>query len=401
MNALAKKTLWLLGTIVLLGGVAYAARYGGLWGNRPAMDFPEPAGEGERNETGRKNEEAVPIVVETVVTGLEVPWSLVFTAPNRMLVTARPGRIYQIVNEKLDANPIAVFEETVSEGEEGLMGLAPDPAYEENRLLYLSLAYQKGGKKVLKVMRFRDEGTSLSNAFTLLDDVPAATYHAGSRVKFGPDGKLYVTTGDATDKNLSQNLESPSGKILRINPDGSLPAVNPFPGSPVYSYGHRNPQGIAWHPQTGEMYATEHGPSLFDGPAGGDEVNHIVKGGNYGWPLVSHEKRREGTVAPLVVFTPAVAPASAAFYRSDRIPQFKNHFFFGALKGEGLFRAKFDENNPDKVLEYGKLSEVNVGRIRDVIEGPDGALYFTTSNRDGRGTARPGDDKIYRLKANK
>ncbi len=398
MNSTSKNIFWVLGGVGILLLVGYGLRYAGVFHTALAPGLSEVEGLGALSKAVSEARN-VPLVVEAVVSGLEVPWSVVFTADNRMLVTARPGRLYQVIDEKLDSTPLAEFPEAVSEGEEGLMGLALDPEYVANRLLYISLAYEKNGKKTLKVMRFRDEGKSLVEGVTLIDSIPAATYHAGSRLKFGPDGKLYITTGDATEKNLAQDLESTAGKILRLNSDGSIPEDNPFSGSPIYSYGHRNPQGIAWHPITEEFYQTEHGPSLFDGPAGGDEVNQIVKGGNYGWPLVSHDKAQEGMKAPLLVFTPAVAPASATFYGADKIPQFQNQFFFGALKGEGIIRVKLDENNSNKVVEHEKIPEVKVGRVRDVLEGPDGALYFTTSNRDGRGTPRPGDDKIYRLRA--
>jgi glucose/arabinose dehydrogenase len=331
------------------------------------------------------------------VTGLVVPWSLAFPSAERILITARPGKL--IAFENGAAQTIKEFTEVRSEGEEGLMGLALDPAYGQNKYLYVSLAYPRGNQKYLKVVRFRDDGARLSEEKIILDNVPTATNHAGSRIKFGPDGKLYVTTGDASQRQLAQNRNSLAGKILRLNPDGSIPEDNPFRGSPVYSLGHRNPQGIAWHPETGELYSTEHGPSLFDGPAGGDEVNRIVSGRNYGWPIVSHEKSRAGLESPLIVFTPAEAPAGAAFYSGGEIPQFRNQFFFGALRGQGLFRVKFDANDPDKVIEYEKIPEAsNLGRIREVAEGPDGALYFTTSNQDGRGDPRTGDDHVYRLR---
>jgi glucose/arabinose dehydrogenase len=186
---------------------------------------------------------------------------------------------------------------------------------------------------------------------------------------------------------------------LRINKDGSVPDDNPFAGSAVWSLGHRNPQGIAWHPVTGELYATEHGPSGFDGPGGGDEVNRIVKGANYGWPVVSHERSREGMISPLLVFTPAEAPASAAFYSGERISQFSNNFFFGALRGEGLWRVIFSQTEPDRILYKEKMFGGKYGRIRDVVIGHDGNLYFTTSNRDGRGEPVKSDDRIMRVRA--
>jgi len=145
------------------------------------------------------------------------------------------------------------------------------------------------------------------------------------------------------------------------------------------------------------LYETEHGPSGFDGPGGGDEVNRIVKGGNYGWPLVSHEKKREGTVAPLALYTPAEAPASLIAYSGKLFPQFKNNLFFGALRGEGLWRLVIDENNPDTITGQEKLLNREYGRIRDVAQAPDGTIYFSTSNQDGRGNPAASDDRIFRF----
>ena len=298
---------------------------------------------------------------------------------------------------ELRAQPLHVFSEVVSDAEEGLMGMTLDPAYEQNHYLYVALAYQSGGTIRDKVMRFTDEGNRLSNPQTVIDDIPAAQFHAGCRLGFGPDGKLYITTGDATEKELAQSTELLNGKILRINSDGSIPGDNPYPKNPVWSYGHRNPQGIDWHPENGELYSSEHGPSGGDGPGGGDEVNRIVKGGNYGWPLVSHERTREGTIAPLAVYTPAEAPASLLVYSGKALPQFKHDLFVGCLRGHGLLRLTLDPQNKDRVVSDEKLVEF-YGRVRDVVEGPDGFIYFSTSNRDGRGSPQQNDDRILRIR---
>lgn len=335
--------------------------------------------------------------VETVAVGLQVPWSIVFTSPTRMLITERPGRIRVIENGQLKNESLIQFPEVSSRSEEGHMGLVADPNYEINRYLYTSLAYVKNGSIVVKIVRLIDEQDSITVDSVLLDNIPADTNHAGNRLLFGPDQKLYITTGDATERNLAQNMDSLAGKILRINSDGSIPEDNPFPNSPIFGLGHRNPQGIAFHPQTQELYSTEHGPSLFDGPPGGDEVNHIIAGGNYGWPLVSHEKTRQGMVSPLVVYTPAVAPASLMIYSGSQFPQFKHNLFFGGLRGTGIYRVTVDETNPDTVISKEKLSDINFGRIREIVEGPDGYIYFSTSNRDGRGNPEDGDDKILRI----
>jgi glucose/arabinose dehydrogenase len=314
------------------------------------------------------------------------------------LVTERPGKIRVIEKGKLLPEPLYTFPEISETGEEGLLSMTLDPDYPQNHFLYLVVAVPKDGGIVDQVMRFLDTGTELADPSILIDNIPAARFHAGSRVAFGPDGKLYVSTGDATDKNLAQDKKSLAGKILRINADGGIPNDNPFSGSPVWSYGHRNPQGLAWHPDNGFLYESEHGPSGFDGPGGGDEVNLIEKGKNYGWPLVSHEEKRSGTEAPLIVFTPAEAPASLLVYSGRQFSEWRGNLFFGALKGEGLMRLVLDEQNPKRVVYYEKLKAVDFGRIREVMEGPDGFIYFTTSNRDGRGTPTSEDDRIFRIR---
>jgi glucose/arabinose dehydrogenase len=339
------------------------------------------------------------IRVEAIASGLDTPWDLVFTSPSRILVTERPGQIRVLENGMLREKPLHIFSEVVEKGEDGLMSLALDPEYPQNHFLYAAVAYSDGEKLWVKVIRLVDAGDALLDPFVVIDRIPAAQFHAGCRIAFGPDGKLYITTGDATDRNLAQDMSSLAGKILRINKDGTIPADNPNIGSAVWSSGHRNPQGLAWQPDTGRLYATEHGPSVFDGPAGGDEVNVIEKGGNYGWPLVSHEHSREGLVSPLLVFTPAEAPGSLMMYSGRVFPEWRGDLFFGALKGEGLMRIRMDSTDPKKVAAYGKLREVKLGRIRAVVEGPDGNLYFTTSNRDGRSTPAALDDRIFRIRA--
>lgn len=340
-------------------------------------------------------------VIEEFVTGLEIPWSIAFTSESRMLVTERKGKLRVVENGRLAEKPLAELEEVDAKGEAGLMGLVLDPGYSENKFLYLSYAYSDGDDMKVRVVRYKDNGNGLSDDKVIFDNIPAETYHAGCRIKFGPDGKLYITTGDAGKMELVQDKDNLYGKILRINPDGTVPNDNPFPGNPVWSYGHRNPQGIDWYPGTGIMYATEHGPSGFDGPGGGDEVNVIVKGGNYGWPEVSHEESMPGMISPVLVYTPAVAPAGGMFYNSDAIPGFRNNFFFACLRGNAVIRVITDEFDPSKVKSAVKLEDVKFGRIREIVQGPDGAIYFSTSNRDGRGTPREGDDKIFRLRASR
>jgi aldose sugar dehydrogenase len=334
--------------------------------------------------------------VETVVEGLMIPWSIVFTSPDRMLVTERTGTVREIVKGKLNPNPIFTFTDVAAKSEAGLMGMTLDPQYDSNHYIYICYAFQAGNGNDNRVVRMVDNGTTLTRDSVIIDTLPSAIEHAGCAVRFGPDGKLYITNGDALKPSTAQDLNTLSGKILRINADGTIPVDNPFPGSPVWSYGHRNPQGVDWQPGTGLMYSTEHGPSGFDGPPGGDEINLIQAGGNYGWPLVSHDQTRTGTISPLIQFTPAYAPASLTFYSSDVLPMLKGSMFFGALVGEGVVKVVISPTDPRKIASVERIIN-NVGRVRDVVQGPDGFIYFSTSNRDGRGTVHPGDDHIYRI----
>jgi glucose/arabinose dehydrogenase len=337
----------------------------------------------------------VAYTVEPFVSNLYVPWSIVFTSSERMLVTERNGKVRVVEKGVLQAHSLASFPIATS-GEEGLMGMTLDPDYSNNKYVYVVYAYAAKDGSADRVVRLVDEGSTLRVDQTIFEGIPAAQFHAGSRIKFGPDGKLYITAGDATHKELAQNKSVLNGKILRINSDGTIPQDNPFPNSPIWSYGHRNPQGIDWHPVTKTLWETEHGPSGNDGPGGGDEVNVIEKGANYGWPVVSHGTHRDGMIDPQILYTPAIAPASGMFYSADVFPQFKNNFLYGGLRGSGIYRAVVSADGK-KVLSHEKLAGVDVGRVRDVVTGPDGYIYFTTSNRDGRGIAQNGDDRVYRL----
>jgi glucose/arabinose dehydrogenase len=337
--------------------------------------------------------------VETVIGNLEVPWSIVFAPDGRMFFTERPGRVRVFEGGKLRPEPVAVIPDVEPTGESGLMGLTLHPQFAQNHLLYLAYAYKSGGEQLVRVLRFREANAALADRKVIIENVPAAQFHAGTRMRFGPDGKLYVTTGDATTREIAQQLNSLGGKVLRLNDDGTVPPDNPFVGQAgarpeIWTYGHRNGQGLDFQPGTNLLFETEHGPSGFDGPGGGDEVNIIERGKNYGWPVVHHRDARAGMESPLLEYTPACAPASGAFYRGTALKQFNGNFFFGCLRGEGLQRVVLDGR---RVVSQERLLEHRLGRIRDVTEGPDGALYFSTSNRDGRGSPARDDDRIMRL----
>lgn len=337
--------------------------------------------------------------VETVATGLEVPWGFAFLPNRNLLFTERPGRVRLIENGKLRAEPVYVVPDVEPSSESGLMDISIHPNFSTNNFVYLAYAYNKDGKRD-KVVRYKFDGNKLTEPKVIIEDMPAAANHAGMRARFGPDGKLYVTVGDATDWNDAQDNNSLAGKTLRLNDDGTVPADNPFVGKAgyrpeIFSTGHRNAQGLAWQPGTGLMFQTEHGPSGFEGRGGGaDEVNFVERGKNYGWPTIYGNRTQAGLEPPLLEYSPACAPASAMFYDGDAFPAFKGNFFFGCLRGTRLIRVVLDGR---RVVSQENLLSGTYGRIREVANGPDGYIYFSTSNRDGRGRPAKDDDKIMRL----
>ena len=337
--------------------------------------------------------------VETVASGLEVPWGFAFLPNKNLLFTERAGRVRIIESGKLRTEPVFVVPDVEPSSESGLMDISLHPNFASNGFVYLAYAYNKDGKHV-KVVRYKYADGKFTEPKIIVENIPGSPNHAGTRCRFGPDGKLYVTTGDSTDWNLAQKTDSLAGKTLRLNDDGTIPKDNPFVGQAAYrpeiwTIGHRNPQGLAWQPGSGLMFQTEHGPSGFEGRGGGaDEVNIVERGKNYGWPVIYGKMTAPGMEAPLLEYTPACAPASGAFYNGDKFPAFKGNFFFGCLRGTRIIRVVLDGR---KVVSQENLLEGSLGRIREIEEGPDGFIYFSTSNRDGRGSPAKDDDRIMRI----
>jgi len=320
------------------------------------------------------------IKTEILIENLDTPWALDFLPDGRIIFTERPGRvsIYDFdKKEKISIAKIPVTE--ISES--GLAGIAVDPDFEENNFIYLYYTYKENNNVWNRVSRFIFDNNKLKDEKILLDKIPAAKFHDGGRIKFGPDEKLYITTGDARVPSTAQDINSIAGKILRMNKDGSAPKDNPF-NNLAYSYGHRNSQGLAWNFEKNIMYETEHGPTRRD------EVNIIEKSKNYGWPTTCDVPSAfEQPIRCYTEFT--LAPGGIAFY--------KNNLYIAGLRGTQLRKITLAEDGKTVIKEEELFS--GLGRIREVVEH-NGYLYIATSNRDGRGFPRPGDDKILRMKLN-
>jgi aldose sugar dehydrogenase len=326
--------------------------------------------------------------VETVLTGLEVPWSLNFAPDGRLFLTERPGRV-RIVTLGGSSELALTLDGVFAQGEAGLLGLALDPEFAQNHFVYLYYSASVPGGAMNRIVRYREVNSRLGERVVLLDNIPAAQIHDGGRLRFGPDGLLYASAGDAADGNNAQDVASLAGKLLRLNRDGTVPRDNRF-SSPVFTYGHRNPQGFDWHPTSGELWESEHGNN------GNDEVNAIRTGLNFGWPRIEGAATMSGMEVPVTFYNPSIAPSGASFYRGQRLPQFGSNFFIATLRGTHLLRLTVDASTR-RVTAQERLLEGTFGRLRDVVSGPDGYLYFCTNNRDGRGTPMSGDDRVLRI----
>jgi glucose/arabinose dehydrogenase len=329
-------------------------------------------------------QDGVRFVVETPVSALDVPWSMAFAPDNRLFLTERAGRVRILNIATMTAELALTLDGVYTQSEAGLLGIALDPDFAQNRQVYLYYTAVAGSAAVNRVLRFRETGNRLTDRVTVLDNIPAASIHDGGRLRFGPDRRLYITIGDAANTSLAQDLSSYAGKILRIDTDGTSPRDNPF-SSPVFSYGHRNPQGLAVHPETGAVWVEEHGPR------GGDEVNVVTAGTNYGWPVITYGRaysglsigegsEKPGMAQPIYYWVPSISPSGMAFYQGDAFPQWQGDLFVGALSGELLARLELDG---EVVTQEERLLEGVLGRIRDVRVGPDGYLYLLTDQEDG------------------
>jgi glucose/arabinose dehydrogenase len=329
----------------------------------------------------------------TITDGLDHPWSMAFLPDGRILVTERPGRLRIINDGKLEPEPVSGLPPIAAHGQGGLLDVVLHPDFEENGFVYLSYAAGKHGRIGTEVGRGRLSGNRITDWQTLfrLDPKSLGGRHFGSRLVFDRNNHLFITLGDRGDRDRAQDLRDHAGSIIRLNDDGTIPDDNPFIDTPgarpeIYSYGHRNGQGAALHP-SGTLWMHEHGPQ------GGDEINIIASGRNYGWPVITYGKEYvtgsdigEGThrpdmQQPIHYWVPSIAPSGMAFYDGDKFPAWRGNLFVGALKFRLLARLTLDGN---KVIDEERLLEDVLGRIRDVRTGPDGYIYLLTDDDNGK-----------------
>ena len=345
-----------------------------------------------RAQAEKSQEHAFRVV--RIAEGLEHPWGLAFLPDGRMLVTERAGRLRVIgQNGRLEAGAVSGLPAIAVTGQGGLLDVAVHPRFAENRLVYLSYAARGEGGVGTEVARGRLAGSRLEELQVVFRQQPKGRtgHHFGSRLVFDREGHLYITLGDRGEQERAQRPGDHAGSVIRVHDDGRVPADNPFVGRPgwkpeKYTLGNRNMQGAALHPETGRLWVHEHGPQ------GGDEINVIRPGANYGWPVITYGvnygigtkigegTRKAGMEQPIYYWVPSIAPSGMAFYTGDAFPRWKGHLFVGALRDQMLVRLALDG---EKIVKEERMLKGALGRIRDVRAGPDGYLYLLTDEPNG------------------
>ena len=344
------------------------------------------------------------LITKTIASNLDTPWEILWGPDNYIWVSERLGKISRINPNTGEISEVILIADAKEAGEGGLLGMVLDPDFSANNYFYAAYNYFAAGNDYReKIVRFTYNPATekAGNPLILFDNIDGANNHNGCRLIITPDKKLIFTTGDAQNTSNSQNVKSINGKTLRINLDGTIPEDNPIQNSPVWTWGHRNPQGLAYSPDGKILYSSEHGPS------NDDEINIIIKGRNYGWPnvqgfcnLVTESAfcKDSNVVEPIFAWTPTLAVAGVDFYNSDLIPEWKNSILVSSLKASRITQLLLDETGT-AVLKSTDFFTNQFGRLRDLCISPEGKVYVATSNRDGRGSPRDGDDKIIEISA--
>ena len=369
---------------------------GGRGGPPPPGGFPRVAALPFPDAPREVETVGTKLRVVPVAGGLQNPWSLTFLPNGVMLVTERPGRLRVVRNGKLDPQPVTGVPEVWAVGQGGLLEVLPHPQFAQNQLLYLTYSKPCGDKSATTALhRGKFDGKALTEARDLFvaDNCNTGNPHFGSKLAWGRDGMLYMTIGERGDRNRAQNTNIHGGKVLRLKEDGTVPPDNPFANKPgykpeIYSYGHRNPQGLAFNTDTGVLWETEHGPQ------GGDEVNIVEPGKNYGWPVASYGREyapdgakvsmvpsKEGIEEPMMVWIPSIGASGLMIYTGDQFPDWKGQMFAGGLSGLQLHRFAFSAKGG--LMGREAMLDTLRQRIRDVRQGPDGFIYLAVDGTPG------------------
>lgn len=381
-----KNSLIILALIIVLTTGAFYLRSK----KTPSQNIPSTPTHPSANITKDLAENETIPTTTVIVENLDTPWELAFLPDKSLFITERPGTV-----RRVDAQGIldSTFSQKISAvheiGEGGLLGIAIHPDFSKNHYVYFYYTYSSRGDDTLnRVVRMTFVENKLTNEKIIVDNIPSASNHNGGRIKFGPDNYLYVGTGDAQEPSQAQNTNTLGGKILRVTDEGKAAPGNPF-NNEVYSYGHRNVQGLAWD-KAGNLWATEHGRSGF--ASGLDELNLIQPGKNYGWPDIEGDETAAG------IESPKKHSGAANTWAPSGIAFINNALYFGGLRGQSLYEAV---TNGTSVTDFKEHFVKEYGRVRDVVIGPDSMIYMTTSNQDGRGTPNNGDDKVIRVNPEK
>ncbi len=341
----------------------------------------------------------------TVTTGLDTPWEILWTPNNNIWASERLGRISSINPATGERKELLKISDAAEVGEGGLLGMVLDPDFSQNKFVYVAYNYLATGNDYReKIVRYTYDAASekLTKASILLDNIDGSNNHNGCRMIISPDKKLLLTTGDAQVTSTSQNVKNINGKVLRINLDGSIPSDNPIANSPVWSWGHRNAQGLVFSPNGKILYSSEHGANS------DDEVNIIRKGRNYGWPKVEGKCdnaleqgfcKDSNVVEPIHAWTPTLGVAGMDFYSSNLIPEWKNSLLVTSLKGSRVTQLQLSSDG-ESVVKATDFYVNTYGRLRDICISPEGKVYIAVSNKDGRGIPKADDDKIVEIVPN-
>jgi len=341
------------------------------------------------NDQGNNSGDESTLKDEVITQQLTFPWEILWGPDNKLWVTERGGKVSRIDPTTGTVSPVITISEVVSRGEGGLLGMVLHPDFATTKEVFVAYNYDKSGVYTKKVVKFTYNGTTLVNPVVLLDNIPASNIHNGTRLAISPDKKLFITSGDASQSSRAQDKNNPAGKIQRINLDGSIPADNPIAGSPLWSYGHRNPQGLVF--VNDRLYSSEHGNAT------DDEINIIQKGRNFGWPNVEGFCNTNGEKTfcdanniqePIFSWTPTIAPSGIDYYNNDAIPQWKNSLLLAVLKDSELVQIKLNTGG-DKVETINAFYKDKYGRMRDMAISPDGRVFIITSNGN--------NDKVIRI----